>query len=74
MSSDMRTALKRKLASIREENREFTARAIDAANAIARALEEAVNRGKLSRADLFDNDYVPIEGDRAAPAAAARER
>jgi methyl-accepting chemotaxis protein len=62
MSSDVRAALERKLGSIREENREFTARAIDAANAIARVLEAAVTQGKLSRADMFDNDYVPIEG------------
>ena len=62
MGSEVRAHLERKLVAIREENRAFTSHAIDAANAIARALEHAVNQGRVSRAELFDNDYVPIEG------------
>jgi len=62
MDSSARTALDRKLASIREEHREFISRAVDAANQVAGAFEELINKGKLTQDALFDNDYVPIEG------------
>jgi methyl-accepting chemotaxis protein len=62
MGSSARAALDRKLASIREEHREFISRAVDAANQAAGALEELINTGKLTQDALFDNDYVPIEG------------
>jgi methyl-accepting chemotaxis protein len=51
-----------KLAAIRDENKEFIDRAIEAAQRIAQALEEAASRGKLSQDALFDNNYGPIEG------------
>jgi methyl-accepting chemotaxis protein len=62
MSEAVRAALDARRAAIRDENKEFTDRAIDAARRVAHALTDAVNSGKLSRDDLFDNHYVPIEG------------
>lgn len=62
MGSSARASLERKLASIREENREIISRAVDAANGISRRLEGLIEEAVLSRADLFDNDYIPIEG------------
>jgi methyl-accepting chemotaxis protein len=62
MGSSPRAALEHKLASIREENREIISRAVDTANQISRVLEGLVEQRKLTQDDLFDNDYVPIEG------------
>ena len=62
MGSSARAALEHKLASIREENREIISRAVDTANQVSRALEELIEKGKLTQDDLFDNEYVPIEG------------
>ena len=62
MTSDVRTALEHKLSAIREENREIISRTVDVANEISRALEGLVERGKLTKDDLFDNNYIPIEG------------
>ncbi|MGB7099244.1 MAG: methyl-accepting chemotaxis protein [Xanthobacteraceae bacterium] len=62
MGSSARANLEGKLASIREENREIISRAVDAANDISRLLESLIERGSLSREDLFDNDYTPIDG------------
>ena len=62
MDSAARAALEHKLASIRDENREIISRAIDVANDVSRALEALVERGKLTEEDLFDNDYIAIEG------------
>lgn len=61
MDSEPRAALERKLTSIREENREFIARAIDTANRVSQVMEETMSSGGLTRDDLFDNDYVLIE-------------
>jgi methyl-accepting chemotaxis protein len=61
MSAAARAELERKLASIRDENREIIARAVDTANDISRRLEQLVATGILSPDDLFDNDYVAIE-------------
>jgi methyl-accepting chemotaxis protein len=62
MSSPVRAALERKLASIRDEHREIAARTIDVANDVSRALEGLIRQGKLTEESLFDNEYVPIEG------------
>jgi methyl-accepting chemotaxis protein len=61
MDDAVREALLTKLAAIRDENKEFIDRAIEAAQRIAQALEAAASRGKLSQDALFDNRYVPIE-------------
>ena len=62
MGSSARANLERKLASIREENREIISRAVDVANDISRLLVGLIEQGKLSREELFDNDYTPIDG------------
>jgi methyl-accepting chemotaxis protein len=55
-------ALHEKLAAIRAENKLFVDRAVEAAAAVSKALEDAVTSGKLTRDALFDTDYVAIEG------------
>ncbi len=55
-------ALHAKLAAIRAENKEFIDRATEATARIEIALEKAVSDGLLGREDLFDNEYVAIEG------------
>ena len=62
MSSAVRGELERKLASIRDENREIIARAVDVANDVSRTLEGLIRQGKLTEENLFDNDYAAIEG------------
>jgi methyl-accepting chemotaxis protein len=62
MDDAVRARLSAKLASIRQENDEFISRAIAVAKDISAALERLVESGRLSRDDLFDNDYVEIEG------------
>jgi methyl-accepting chemotaxis protein len=62
MDDAVSEALLAKLAAIRDENKEFIDRAIEAAERISQALEMAASRGKLSRDALFDNQYVSIEG------------
>jgi methyl-accepting chemotaxis protein len=62
MNSVVRTELETKIASIREQNREVISRAVDIANDISRALESLVESGRLSQQDLFDNDYIVIDG------------
>lgn len=61
MDAAVRTRLELKLASIRDENREMISRAVDMANEVSRTLEQLVESGRLTRADLFDNDYREIE-------------
>jgi methyl-accepting chemotaxis protein len=60
MDRAVRSALDAKLASIRDENKEFIDRAIVAAQCVADAFTGLVDTGALSRDDLFDNNYVPI--------------
>jgi methyl-accepting chemotaxis protein len=55
-------ALEAKLSSIREANKEYIERAIEWSARIARAFEEAVNSGRMTREVLFDNQYEPIPG------------
>jgi len=62
MDDAARGRLAAKLASIRQENDEFISRAITVAKDISATLERLVESGRLSRDDLFDNDYVEIEG------------
>ncbi|MEP7030920.1 MAG: methyl-accepting chemotaxis protein [Pseudolabrys sp.] len=54
--------LAQKLAAIRSDNTEFISRAITAADQISRLFEQGVTQGKISQADLFDNNYIPIPG------------
>jgi methyl-accepting chemotaxis protein len=51
-----------KMAGIREEYAELIDRAMREAAAVSALFEELVARGRISTEDLFDNEYVPIEG------------
>jgi methyl-accepting chemotaxis protein len=62
MGAAARTSLESKLTSIREESREFISRAVDVGNAISRRFEGLVGENRLTQEDLFDNNYVAIEG------------
>jgi methyl-accepting chemotaxis protein len=57
-----REALTRKLAEIRANSTEFIERAINTADRIARIFEDSVTRKLVTLDDLFDNNYVAIEG------------
>jgi methyl-accepting chemotaxis protein len=61
LDTAVESALRARLDAIREENKEFVDRAVDAAAMISMALEEAVSSGTLTRDALFDTDYVPID-------------
>jgi methyl-accepting chemotaxis protein len=62
LSTETRNALTATLAAIRASNKEFVERAIEAAAEVAAAFENAISTGKISFDDLFDNNYIPIEG------------
>ncbi len=49
-----------KLAAIRAENTKYIDRAMKAAAEVSACLERLVTSNRLSLADLFDNNYVPI--------------
>src|SRR5215475_6284944 len=57
-----RAALDAKRNVIREENREFTACAIEVAERVSATFENLVSTGRLRFEALFDNNYVPIPG------------
>jgi methyl-accepting chemotaxis protein len=62
LEGETEMALAAKLQAIRHANREFIERAIATAAKISALFEDAIDRGQISQVDLFDNDYVPIEG------------
>jgi methyl-accepting chemotaxis protein len=62
VGAPIRTALQARLDAIRAENQEFVDRAIEAAAAVSRTIEDAVKAGRLTREALFDTEYVPIAG------------
>lgn len=51
-----------KVWSIHDENTEFVTRAMEAGDAISKIFENAVAKGDISIDDLFDENYVKIEG------------
>ena len=51
-----------KVWSIHDENTELVTRAMEAGDAMTKVFESAVARGDISIDDLFDEDYVKIEG------------
>ena len=55
-------ALAARLSAIRQENEVFIERAMVTATTISALFESAVSRRQISQEDLFDNEYVPIEG------------
>jgi methyl-accepting chemotaxis protein len=62
LDENARTAVEEQLWSIREENAEFVNRALEAGDAISKLFGEAIEKGTITAADLFDETYVPIEG------------
>jgi methyl-accepting chemotaxis protein len=62
LDAEPAATLEAKLRSIRSENEVFIERAMATAAKIATLFETAISRGEISQDDLFDNDYVPIEG------------
>lgn len=62
MDEAVTAALATRLAELRQVDAERVERAVAAAGRIAKALEEAVNAGKITIDALFDNDYVPVAG------------
>ena len=64
VSSDaaLRDRIEDKVWSIHDENTEFVTRAMEAGDAITKIFESAVAKGDISLDDLFDEDYVKIEG------------
>ena len=55
-------ALDDKLAAIREENSVLIDRAIKIGGQISAEFEQLVSSGRITFDDLFDNNYMPIEG------------
>ena len=60
--ADLREKIEDVLFTIHDANTECIARAIDAGGKISRLFEDAVARGTVTLADLFDTDYVAIAG------------
>lgn len=51
-----------KVWSIHDDNTEFVTRAMEAGDAVTKIFENAVANGDITLDDLFDEDYVKIEG------------
>ena len=51
-----------KVWSIHDENTEFVTRAMEAGDAMTKIFEGAVARGDVTAEDLFDENYIKIEG------------
>ncbi len=64
ISSDaaLKERIEDKVWAIHDENTEFVTRAMEAGDAITKIFEGAVARGDISLDDLFDENYVKIEG------------
>lgn len=60
--ADVHEALEAKLHAIRTENGEFIERAVAVAAKISATFEAAIASGAVTQEQLFDNEYVPIEG------------
>ncbi|MEI7805025.1 MAG: methyl-accepting chemotaxis protein [Hyphomicrobiales bacterium] len=62
LPASIQTALQNKIEAIRTEHNEFIKRAIETAGRISVLFETAVSRGTITHDQLFDNNYIPIEG------------
>jgi methyl-accepting chemotaxis protein len=58
----LRENIEDKLWSIHDENTEFVTRAMEAGTALTKIFEDAVASGAISIDDMFDTDYVEIQG------------
>ncbi len=61
-TAEFSAAVTARLAALREADRTRIDHVIEAAAEVSRAFDAAVAARRLSREDLFDNDYVPIPG------------
>jgi methyl-accepting chemotaxis protein len=62
VSADLAEKIEDQLWAIREENIEFVTRAMDAGVTLNKIFEDAVASGAVALSDLFDADYVEIQG------------
>lgn len=60
--ASLKAKIEDKVWSIHDENTEFVTRAMEAGDAITKIFESAVARGDITLEDLFDENYVKIEG------------
>jgi methyl-accepting chemotaxis protein len=60
--AELKEKIEDKLWSIHDENTEFVTRAMEAGTALTRIFEGAVASGAISIDDMFDTDYVAIQG------------
>jgi methyl-accepting chemotaxis protein len=60
--ASLKDRIEDKVWSIHDENTEFVTRAMEAGDAITKIFETAVTRGDITLEDLFDENYVKIEG------------
>ncbi|MET3843268.1 methyl-accepting chemotaxis protein [Bradyrhizobium sp. OAE829] len=58
----LREAIEDKLWAIHDENTEFVTRAMEAGAALTRIFEQGVASGAISMEDMFDTNYVEIQG------------
>ncbi len=58
----LRAKIEDKVWSIHDENTEFVTRAMEAGDTITKIFENAVAKGAVTLEDLFDENYVKIEG------------
>lgn len=58
----MLKSIEDKLWSIREDNSEFVARALESAKKITQIVEGALRMGHIKTGDIFDTEYAPIPG------------
>jgi methyl-accepting chemotaxis protein len=58
----LKAKIEDKVWSIHDENTEFVTRAMEAGDTITKIFENAVAKGNIALDDLFDENYVKIEG------------
>jgi methyl-accepting chemotaxis protein len=58
----LRDRIEDRVWSIHDENTEFVTRAMEAGDAITKIFETAVAQGQVTLSDLFDDNYVRIDG------------
>jgi methyl-accepting chemotaxis protein len=58
----LKAKIEDKVWSIHDENTEFVTRAMEAGDIVTKIFENAIAKGDITLEDLFDEDYVKIEG------------
>lgn len=62
----LRDRIEDRIWNIHDENTEFVTRAMEAGDALTKIFETAVAKGHITLADLFDDNYVKIDGTEPA--------